>query len=132
MSLKSALVDQARRVVQQPTSQRVEGTTQFETYHYPWFRCRLTLSPSPDAADAQGGRTRTAHPAQIMCGMKDKDGNLLVISAADRLEVNSKELGRAIYEVTSDGEPIRKKRKMLGWTATITRVEEHPFTPAEP
>jgi hypothetical protein len=119
-------------VVQLPTDERVEGTTLFETYHYPWFRCRLTLQASPESADAQGGRKRVAHPAQMMCGVKDKDGNVLTISAADRLEVNSKQLGRALYEVTSDGEPIRKKRKVIGWIATVTRVEEHQFVPAEP
>lgn len=132
MSLQSALVDRARRVVDTPTGVRVEGTTQFETYYQPWFKCRLTLNASPESDDTQQGRKRVARPAQMMCGMKDKDGNLLVINASDRLEVDSKELGRAVYEITSDGEPIRKKRKMLGWMATLTRVEEHPFTPVEP
>jgi hypothetical protein len=132
MSLNAALVDRARRVVNTPSGQRVEGTTLFEEYHYPWFKCRLTLEAAPSTADAQGGRQRTPHPAQMMCGLKDQDGNLLAINASDTLEVNSKELGRALYQVTSDGEPIRKKRKMLGWTATLTRVEEHPFDRPEP
>jgi hypothetical protein len=34
--------------------------------------------------------------------------------------------------MTSDGEPIRKKRRLLGWTATAIRVEEHEFEEAEP
>ena len=132
MSLNSALVDRARRVVDTPTGVRVEGTTQFQTYHHPWFKCRLTLNAAPETDDTQAARRRVARTAQMMCALKDQDGNLLVISAADRLEVDSKELGRAVYEITGDGEPIRKKRKMLGWTSTLTRVEEHPFTAAEP
>lgn len=132
MSFQSALVDQARRVVNTPTGQRVEGTTQFETYHYPWFKCRMMPSPAPEGGDPQGGRVRVPHPAQIMCGMRDQDGSTLTISAADQLEINSRELGRAIWQVTSDGEPIRKKRKMLGWMATLTRVEEHGFERPEP
>lgn len=119
-------------MVQTPTAQRVEGTTIFVTVHDPWFRCRITVEPAPEADDAQAGRRRTPKPAQMMCGLKDQDGNPLEIRSADRLEIISNQLGRAIFELTSDGEPIRKKRKMLGWMANITRVEEHPFEEAEP
>jgi hypothetical protein len=132
MALRSALVDRARRVVPTPLPERVEGTTIFETLHYPWFRCRLTLNAAPDSDDAQGGRRRTPHTASIMCGLRDLDGNTLNIRSADRVEIDSKQLGRAVYEMTSDGEPIRKKRRLLGWTATAIRVEEHEFEEAEP
>lgn len=118
--------------MQTPTGERVEGTTIFETLREPWFRCRITVSPSPEGNDAQAGRMRTPKPAQMMCALHDQDGNLLDIRSADRLEVISNQLGRAVFELTTDGEPIRKKRKMLGWMASITRVEEHPFEEAEP
>jgi hypothetical protein len=111
---------------------RVEGTTQFETLHYPWFKCRFTYNAAPDANDTSGGVRRVPRTGQMMCGLKDQDGNELAINASDRLEVNSRELGQAVFEITSDGEPIRKKKKMLGWMATVTRVEEHPFERAEP
>ena len=132
MSLNSALVDRARRLVDTPTPQKVEGTTQFQTLTYPWFKVRLTLSPAPESDDPQAARRRVPHPATLLVGLKDVDGNLVEIHADDRLEVDSKQLGRAIYQITGDGEPIRKKRKMLGWSATLTRVEEHPFARAEP
>lgn len=132
MALTGALVDQARRVVNTPTPNRVEGTTRFETLHEPWFKCRFTYNAAPDADDAQGGRRRTPRTGTIMCGRKDKDGNALELNSSDRLEVNSKQLGRAVFELTSDGEPIRKKRRLLGWTANVTRVEEHEFQEAEP
>jgi hypothetical protein len=111
---------------------RVEGTTQFADLNYPWFKCRFTYNPAPDSDDAQAGRRRVPRTGTIMCGLRDRDGNTLAINASDRLEVNSKELGRAVFEITSDGEPIRKKRRMLGWMANVTRVEEHDFTRAEP
>lgn len=132
MSLNAALVDRARRLVDTPTPQRVEGTTQFQTLTYPWFRVRLTLSPAPESDDAQGARRRVPRPGSLLVGLKDADGNLNAVNADDRLEVDSKQLGRAIYQVTGDGEPIRKKRKLIGWMATVTRVEEHPFTRTEP
>lgn len=131
MSLNSALVDRARRLVDTPTPVKVEGTTQFQTLHYPWFKCRLTLAPAPEAPDPQAARVRVARPATLLIGLKDADGNLNQINADDKLEIDSKQLGRAVYQLTGDGEPIRKKRKLIGWAATATRVEEHEFVRAE-
>lgn len=115
-----------------PTPVRVEGTTQFETLHDAWFKCRFTYSPAPDSDDTQGARRRVPRNGQFMCAMTDQDGNTLTITAADRLELDSKELGQAIFEVTGDPEPIRKKRRMLGWMGTVVRVDEHEFVRAEP
>jgi hypothetical protein len=131
VSLNSALVDRARRVSDTPTGEKVEGTTTFQTLHGPWFKVRLTLAPAPESDDPQAARRRVPHPGTILCGVKDADGGVVTVSAADRLWVDSKELGGALYEITSDGEPIRKKRKLIGWMANITRLEEHSFTPAE-
>jgi hypothetical protein len=118
--------------VRVPTPVRVEGTTQFHTLHDAWFKCRFTYNAAPDSNDAQGGERRTPRSGQLMCGLKDVDGNPIEINSDDRLWLDSKQLGEAMFQITSDGEPIRKKRKMLGWMATVTRVEEHPFTRAEP
>lgn len=131
MSLNAALVDRARRLVDTPTPAKIEGTTQFQTLHLPWFKVRLTLSPAPESDDAQAARRRVPRPATLLVGMKDTDGNLNEINADDKLEVDSKQLGRAIYQVTGAGEPIRKKRKQIGWMATLTRVEEYEFTRVE-
>lgn len=113
--------------MRQPTSQRVEGTTQFDTIYEPWFKCRWTYNPAPDGDDPQQGRRRTPRTGTFMCALRDTDGNTLDIRSADRIELNSPQLGRATFELTSDGEPIRKKRRMLGWMATATRIEEHEF-----
>ena len=132
MSLNSALVDRARRIVDTPTPVRVEGTTQFQPLHYPWFKCRLTLSAAPESADPQAAHVRVPRNATLLIGLKDADKNLVEINADERIEVDSKQLGgRAIYYLTGDGEPIRKKRKLIGWMATLIRVEEHPFIKAE-
>jgi hypothetical protein len=132
VAFKGCLVDRARRVVDTPTPVRVEGTTQFATLNEAWFKCRFTYMPAPDSDDTQGGRRRSPRTGQFMCAMKDSDGNALAIIASDRLEVDSKELGQAIFEVTGDPEPIRKKRRMLGWMGTVTRVDEHEFVRAVP
>lgn len=133
MGFRGALVDRARRVVREPLPERVEGTTQFVTVHYPWFRCRFSLDAAPDTdATPQPGYRRVPQNAQLMCGMKDVDGGVLDLKATDRIEVDSKELGHAMYEATSAAQPIRKKRRMLGHTMTLMRVEENPFEQAEP
>lgn len=132
MSLNAALVDRARRIVDTPLAEKVEGTTQFTTLSYSWFKCRITYGAAPESDDPQAARRRVPRPATLLCGVKDLDGNLLVINATDRLEMDSKQLGQAVFEVTSDGEPIRKKKKLIGWMANLTRVEEHEFVPVEP
>jgi hypothetical protein len=132
VSLNTALVDRARRLIDTPTPVRVEGTTQFQTLHSPWFKVRLTLEAAPESDDPQAAHRRVPRPATLLVGLKDVDHNLVEINADDKLEVDSKQLGRAIYQITGDGQPIRKKRKLIGWQATLTRVEEHPFTRPEP
>jgi len=132
MAFRGALVDRARLVVRVPLPYKVEGTTRFEDLPGAWFRCRFTYNSAPDSDDAQGGRRRTPRTGQIICGVRDMDRQPLAIRSSDRLELDSKQLGRAMFEITSDPEPIRKKRKMLGWMANVTRVEEHEFLEAEP
>ncbi len=127
MGLNVALVDRGRRLVDTPMPSRVEGTTRFETVRMPWFKCRLTLQAAPEADDAQGGRRRVPRPATLLMGRRDVDGNELAMAPTDKVEVVSKALGRYVFEVTGDPEPIRKRRKLLGWTTTLTLVEEHEF-----
>lgn len=119
-----------------PTSNKVEGTTQFEQLDYPWFKCRLTYGlswsriPAREAADPLGGHERISHAATLLCGVKDKEGNSLVINPTERIEVQSKQLEGGIFEITGEPDPIRKKRKLIGYSVTISKVEEHPFVKA--
>ena len=132
MSLNSVLVDSARRVVDTPLPGKVEGSTRFTTLHEPWFRCRLTLLPAPQSDDAQGGHVRIPRNGTLLVGRRDRDGNVLAIEASDRLEVSSRDLGSGMFDVTGAPEPIRKKRKLIGWMASIVRVEEDEFIRALP
>lgn len=132
MSLNAALVDRARRIVDTPLPIKVEGTTVFDTVPGSWFKCRLTLPGSPEADDAQGGRRRVAKQGTILMGVKDVDHNVLALAPTDKLEVNSPQLGRAIWNVTEDPMPLRKKRKVIGYQASVTLVEENEFVAARP
>lgn len=129
MSLNAVLVDRARRLVDTPYGAKVEGSTQFTTVAEAWFKCRLTIQGSPETDDPQGARRRVPTHATVLAGPRDLEHGTLTLLATDRLEVSSKQLGRAIWNITEDPAPLRKKRKLIGWTATIVRVEEHEFVP---
>jgi hypothetical protein len=127
VSLNAALVDRARRLVDTPLGTKVEGSTQFATVEDAWFKCRLTLGAAPEADDSTGARRRVSRTGSVLCGVKDLTNEPLTILATDRLEINSKELGRYIFDVTDDPAPLRKKRKLIGWSITVVRVVENEF-----
>lgn len=147
MGLNSALVDRARRVYVAPTPTKVDGTTRFETIHGPWFRMRLSFHPASTTeasarsrarlTDDGGARTRAVERPTLIFGIKDLDGGSLlaadgrcVLTAQDRIEIDSPQLGRHLYEIIEEPSPMRKKRKILGYTVAVSRVVDHEFTPA--
>ena len=83
-----------------------------------------------ESADPQGGHLRVARSAQLLMGVKDTDGEPLKVAPTEKVEVVSKELGSGIYDVTGDPEPLRKKRRVIGYSVTLVRVEEDEFTRA--
>lgn len=65
----------------------------------------------------------------LVTGFKDRAGAPISISASDKIEINSRQLGTATYEVVGDPEPIRKKKRVIGYQVPLSRINEHPFTP---
>lgn len=144
MGLNAVLVDRARRHFAHPTPERVEGSTTFVSVTSPWFRVRLTMPAGARTeasarvraglTDDSGARTRSVERPYIMFGVRDSEGHSLigedgrsVVSSQDRLEIDSPQLGRFLYEVTEEPAPIRKKRTIIGWTVGVSRVAEHEF-----
>jgi hypothetical protein len=39
-----------------------------------------------------------------------------------RLEIVSKQLGSAVWDVVGEPEPLRKKRKVIGYQATVRQI----------
>jgi len=122
MSLNTALVDRARLHVYEATDSKANGATVMEWQPGPWFRCRLTIEGAPEAVDAAGGHIETTISPQLMVGVKALDRTPLTIRANDRVEVASPELGTALWDVQGDPTPIRKKRRLIGATASLRRV----------
>jgi hypothetical protein len=129
VSLNNALVDRARVLGKAASSQRVEGTTLYVETRSPWFRARLELGQGTGGRKAATQAKESTRNPSMMVSVKDEVGMAVLINNQDRLEVNSKELGRTVFDVVGDPEPIRKKRKVIGWTVLMTRVDVHG-TPA--
>ncbi len=130
MALGTALVDRARRISNQPSPLKLEGRTQFAKFHEPWFRARLTMPANPETADPAGGRTRVEVLPTLLFGLRDADGNPVGLTTEDEVEVDSKELGRAVYRPDADPQPLRKRRSLIGWEVRLHRIENHPFRPS--
>ncbi len=92
----------------------------------PWFRVRLTLPPQPETQEPGGGRRRVEKRPSVLIDRTDENGDPVVLSVEDKLEVDSRQLGRAIYQLDADPEPLRKRRTVIGWEAPLRRVEDHP------
>lgn len=127
MALRAALVDRARIVRRERTGPRVMGTTPLVPVTGSWFRVRLDLPMGPEDTSEQGiggGRRKAIKRPQIMYDRIDEDGEPVELSFTDQLEIESPQLGTAVWRVTATPRPIRKKRSVLGWEVTLERVVE--------
>ena len=124
MALRSALVDRARLVTKEATSQQVEGTTTYARVEGPWFTCRLGVE-GPTQEEVDSGRVRT-HPTPILLYWRTaQDGSEVTLMADDVVEVVSNQEGTADWQVSTKPLIIRKKVVLLGaGYANVERVEE--------
>jgi hypothetical protein len=135
MALASALVDRARIVRRVPNDYKVDGETGFVDAPGPWFKARLTIPESEEAVsgissrrvglDASTQRRRVVKRPTLMFGTRDSEGQQIVLTVEDKVEVDSRELGTEVWLVSADPGPIRAKRKVLGYTVTLRRIEDH-------
>lgn len=132
MSLSSVLVDSARvitsssQMVVHPDGSRtplkIEGTTQTSWVYSQTFDCRIDSPAAPEANDAPGGRVRTAQHPTMIYELEDYDGNPVVLTADDRVEVTSEEFGVQTFQVTGEPEIARKKQDEVCGIALLVRV----------
>lgn len=125
MGFIGALVDQARPVSKAEAGKVVDGRTLYAPVTGAWFKARLEPPSSSERPDGAGGRRVVVKPPTLMFAMKDKSGELVRLSNEMRLEVSSRELGTGMWEIVGDPTALRKKRRQLGWTAQLRRVETH-------
>jgi hypothetical protein len=129
VALGAVLVDRARVVRKQAAAARVEGTTPMVPIAHAWFRARLFLEGAPER-EQEGMRRATPGP-QLLYALRDTDGDAIDLHFDDRVEVDSAELGRAMWRVNGEPQPIRKRRSLIGHLATLERVQEGDFAPVD-
>lgn len=124
MALRSALVDRARTVSREPTAEKVEGTTTYQTVEGPWFECRLAVG-GPTQEQVAEGRVRTNQQPEFLYWRTAEDGSDVELAADDTIEVVSNQEGNSQWRVSSKPLVIRKKRVLLGaGYCNVERVAE--------
>ncbi len=145
MPLKAALVDRARAVynVEDTAGQWTEGQPPATLEVGPWFPCRLSLLPprrtysraGQASAGEAGGYERSEGAATLIFGTRYEDdssltdgepgeGHFLAFELSDRLEVESLADAHRIWWVDTALEPLRKKRKVIGWSVNLRHALE--------
>lgn len=124
MGLRAALVDRARISREEATATKVQGRTLSVPADLPWFRCRLELPEGAEVTDQGQGRKVSRVGPSLMYDKRDSSGEDVLLKPNHRLEVNSLQLGNEEWLVTSTPKPMRKKRKVIGWTVALKRVHE--------
>lgn len=126
MAIGAVLKDRARVIRKVGASERVEGTTQMRTIKSDWFRVRLFLpggnesvAPSPPGGD---GRVKDIKRPQLMW---KSDGETLNFD--DQVEVDSPQLGRAVWKVLGSPEPIRRRVNLIGYLANLQKISEGEY-----
>lgn len=127
MGIRTAMVDRARIVRKELTGTRTMGTSPVVPTHGAWFKCRLDVPFGDEDAAEQGigaGRRSAMKRPTVMYDVQDENGDPVVLSFTDELEVESAQLGRAQWRVTTTPRPIRKKRTVIGYETRLARVVE--------
>lgn len=133
MSLNVALVDQARRVfTAQDPADDWEEEPGYGDKTGPWFRARLTVHQPREQNDSGRGYRFLQGDAELMFGVRDAEGGFMAdetgrfvaFEADDAIEVASRDLGTQRWNLATGVEPIRKKRRVIGYRVGLQRSEE--------
>src|SRR4051794_20938293 len=114
-TLNSSLIDKARVIRAVAAAPRIEGQSPLSDVAGAWFAARLVPTGAPEV-DEPGGVRVVAARAMLVCppGVE--------IRASDRVEVQSKWVGSAIWRVTGQPEAATTRRAVWGLVAAVERV----------
>jgi hypothetical protein len=130
MGLNAALVDRARPVRKASAGIRVGGTHRYAGVRGDWFRCRLELGPAGLDNTAPATHRKGTRGPSAMLALLDERSEPVAVSVEDRLEIDSPNLGQSLWDVIENPEPIRKKRRVIGWQVRLRRVEDRALPDA--
>lgn len=127
MSLNGVLVDKARIVSKKKAGRVVDGETLYADTTGAWFKVRIQLGSEGESIDGATDERSVHRTPSMMVALRDEDGNDVILTVEDRLEVVSANLPQVStqWDVISDPQPMRKKRRVLGWNITLRKVFVH-------
>lgn len=130
MSLNSVLVDKARIIEKKKAGRVVDGETLYADVSGPWFKVRIQLGSEGESIDGATEERSVHRTPSMMVALRNEDGENVILTVEDRLEVVSANLPQVntVWDVISDPQPMRKKRRVLGWNVTLHRVFTHENT----
>lgn len=126
MGIRVALKDRAR-IKHRLAGVKVQGMTKTVPTDGPWFKCRLTIPEAAESFDGQGSRKTSRKAPSLMYDTVDaEEGSRepVVLLGKHKLEINSDDLGDGIWEVAGTPAPIRKKKRVIGWTVQLRQIED--------
>lgn len=134
MSLAAVLLDRARLQRRAASSVKVGGRTTFvDTEPGTWFACRLQMpTATPEQLPAGFVSKRVVLVPTLIFDTEDDEGTEVVVKANDMLEVESDDLGAAMWQVAGAPMPFRKREGIIGFQVTVKRVETDDFQPKAP
>lgn len=106
---------------------RLEGRSGFAQVPQQWFKCRLFLTQSMDQVDPAGMHTSNVSSPQVLTVARDLDGQTLVFQGDFYIEITSAQFGRAVWQMQGEPEPLRKKRRVIGWLLFTQQVIERQY-----
>lgn len=122
MALTSAMVDRAFLQRRAADALKVNGRTVHSNTESPEIRARLTKAPAGERAE--DGRKVAEDRPTLLLARRDAEREAVVPRKTDRLRIVSRELGEGVWEVDGIPQPLRKKRRVIGWTMSVVQLEE--------
>lgn len=127
MALNAALVDRARVIKKRAAGRVVDGETLYGEVEGPWFKVRIDLGTEGESIDPAAGGRKVDRSPSMLVALRDEDGDPVVLTIEDRVQYQSSTLPVAneVWDVISDPQPLRKKRRVIGWNVTLRKVFVH-------
>lgn len=126
MGFQTVLTHRARVLQKVKAGARVEGTAVYGTVEGSWLRCRLFPDETSETDGYRGGRRVLMKTPHVIVGVKDVNGDPIApgdISPSVRLEIDLGQLGKQVWQVSSDPQPLLTRTKLLGFYFGVRRVE---------
>jgi hypothetical protein len=127
VSIRAVCVDRARIIRKEPSAVRVEGSTSFTNVGEQWFRARLFLTSTTDVPDPEASHWLSQSAPQVLAVTHDFDHNKLEFRSDLHIEIRSRQLGKAVWRMSGEPEPLRRKHRVIGWLLLVSRVIEWQY-----